>query len=113
MYFICFIFFWQVKWLRLIYNDFSAFSKDQEHLISFNKKDDINGANYVEGLLLLNKQHLDLSFYPASDHPRITSLVTQNGITYVLELVKYYDTNSQQLIEEVISSNLAILISVR
>jgi len=91
-----------VIWLRLIYNDFSAFSKDQEHLISFDKINDTNGANYVQGMLLLNKPPLDLSFYPPSDQPRITSLVTQYGITYVLELVKYYDTNSQARVKEVI-----------
>ncbi|AES65430.2 cytokinin dehydrogenase 2 [Medicago truncatula] len=90
----------RVKWLRLIYNDFSAFSTDQEHLISFDRRNDSNGADYVEGMLLLNKPPLILSFYPPSDHPRITSLVTQYGITYVLELVKYYDTNSQANITE-------------
>jgi len=92
----------QVKWLRLIYNDFSAFSTDQEHLISFNRRNDTNGADYVEGMLLLNKPPLILSFYPPSDQPRIKSLVTQYGITYVLEIIKYYDTNSQTNITEVI-----------
>jgi len=99
----------QVKWLRLIYNDFSTFSTDQEHLISFNRRNDPNGADYVEGMLLLNKPPLILSFYPPSDQPRITSLVTQYGITYVLELVKYYDTNSQVNITEVLSNILWLL----
>ncbi|KAK7265377.1 hypothetical protein RJT34_32996 [Clitoria ternatea] len=87
----------RVKWLRLLYNDFSAFSGDQEHLISFNET---NSADYVEGLLLLNQPPLDLSFYPESDQPRIASLVTQNAIVYVLELVKYYDNTSQDHVDE-------------
>ncbi|XP_061374630.1 cytokinin dehydrogenase 3-like [Gastrolobium bilobum] len=84
----------RVKWIHLLYNDFSAFSRDQEHLISFTT------ADYVEGMLLLNQPPLDLSFYPVPDQPRITSLVTQYGITYILELVKYYDNNSQSRINE-------------
>ncbi|KAJ1400673.1 Oxygen oxidoreductase covalent FAD-binding site [Sesbania bispinosa] len=88
------------RWLRLLYNDFSAFSRDQEHLISFNGRNETNAPDYVEGMLLLNQPPLDLSFYPALDQPRITSLVTQNGIIYVIELVKYYDDNSQDLVDQ-------------
>ncbi|KAL9314664.1 hypothetical protein ACSQ67_020116 [Phaseolus vulgaris] len=84
----------QVKWLHLLYNNFTAFSSDQEHLISF------TAADYVEGMLLLNQPPLDLSFYPDSDHQRITSLVTQNGIIYIIELVKYYDNNSNAFVEK-------------
>lgn len=93
----------QAKWLRLIYTDFSAFSGDQEHLISFSGSSDTNAFDYVEGMLLLNQQPLDLSFFPTPDQPRITSLVSQYGITYVLELVKYYDNNSEAHINEVIN----------
>ncbi|KAF1864521.1 hypothetical protein Lal_00021946 [Lupinus albus] len=92
--------FMQVKWLRLLYNDFSAFSGDQEHLISFNERNDTNAADYVEGFLLMNKPPLDLSFYPEHDQPRITSLVTQYNIIYIIELVKYYDNNSQAQVEK-------------
>lgn len=92
----------QVKWLRLFYNDFSTFSRDQEYLISFDKKNDTNAADYVEGMLLLNQPPLDLSFYPAPDQPRITSLVTQYGIIYIIELVKNYDDDSQAHVQEVI-----------
>lgn len=92
-----------MKWLRLLYNDFSTFSGDQEHLISFNGRNETNAANYVEGMLLLNQQPLDLSFYPEIDQPRITSLVTQYGIIYIIELVKYYDDNSQDQIDQVIN----------
>ncbi|XP_027339224.1 cytokinin dehydrogenase 3-like [Abrus precatorius] len=92
----------KVKWIRLLYNDFTAFSRDEEHLISFNENNDTNAADYVEGMLLLNQPPLDLSFYPVSDKLRINSLVTQYGIIYIIELVKYYDNNPQaHVIEEV------------
>ncbi|KAF1892565.1 hypothetical protein Lal_00011032 [Lupinus albus] len=93
----------RVKWLRLIYTDFSAFSADQEHLISLNGT---NAADYVEGLLILNKPPLDLSFFPESDQPRISSLITKYGIVYTIELVKYYDPNSQAKVEEEVANLL-------
>lgn len=86
-----------MKWLHLLYNNFSAFSSDQEHLISFS-----TAADYVEGKLLFSQPPLELSFYPDSDHQRITSLVTQNGIIYIIELVKYYDSNSQAFVAKVV-----------
>ncbi|KAG4970178.1 hypothetical protein JHK82_035875 [Glycine max] len=92
--------FYAVKWLRLLYNNFSAFSGDQEYLISVNGRNETNAADYVEGFLLLNQPPQDLSFYPEPDHPRITSLVTQYGIIYVIELVKYYDNSTQEHVDE-------------
>ncbi|CAL0325532.1 unnamed protein product [Lupinus luteus] len=89
-----------VKYLRLIYNKFSAFTGDQEHLISLVELNESNAPDYLEGLLLLNQQPLDISFYPEHDQPRVTSLVTQFGILYVIELVKYYDNNTQEHIDE-------------
>ncbi|KAL2338724.1 hypothetical protein Fmac_013170 [Flemingia macrophylla] len=90
----------RVKWLHLLYNNFAAFSGDQEYLISFNGRSETNAADYVEGFLMLNQPPLDLSFYPESDRPRITSLVTQYGIIYIIELVKYYDNSSLEHIDE-------------
>ncbi|CAJ1941679.1 unnamed protein product [Sphenostylis stenocarpa] len=90
----------RVKWVRLLYNDFSAFSGDQEHLISLNGRNESNAADYIEGFLMLNQPPLDLSFFPAPDQPRITSLVTQYGIIYVIELVKYYDNSTQEHVDE-------------
>ncbi|XP_019462752.1 PREDICTED: cytokinin dehydrogenase 3-like [Lupinus angustifolius] len=90
----------RVKYLRLIYNNFSAFIEDQEHLISLVGLNESNAPDYLEGLLLLNQRPLDISFYPEHDQPRVTSLVTQFGILYVIELVKYYDNNTQEHIDE-------------
>ncbi|KAI5415186.1 hypothetical protein KIW84_040584 [Lathyrus oleraceus] len=94
----------RVKWLHLLYNNFSTFSEDQEHLISLDGINKSNAPNYVEGMLLLNQPPLDLSFYPKIDRPRITSLVTQYGIIYLIELVKYYNDNSQDHIDQEIET---------
>ncbi|KAI4297678.1 hypothetical protein L6164_037559 [Bauhinia variegata] len=89
-----------VKWLQMLYSDFLTFSKDQENLISFNKSKQKSVPDYIEGSLLLNHPPLDLSFYPVSDQPKITSLVTRFGIIYVLELVKYYDDESRKSVDK-------------
>ncbi|CAL0304979.1 unnamed protein product [Lupinus luteus] len=95
-----------VKRLRLLYNEFSAFTNDQEHLISFHERNDTRAADYVSGYIIVNQAPLDLSFYPAQYQPRITSLVTKYGIIYSIELVKYYDNNSQTHIKEEVASLL-------
>lgn len=94
----------RVKWLQLLYNEFSVFSEDQEHLISSNERNDTKAADFVSGSVLLNHPPLELSFFPADDQPRITSLVTQYGIVYILEIVKYYDNNSQANITEEVAN---------
>ncbi|KAF5481834.1 hypothetical protein F2P56_002454 [Juglans regia] len=83
----------RVKWVRMLYDDFSAFSGDQEHLISLNGREHKNAVDYLEGLLLMNHGPLDgwrSSFFPLADHSRITSLITKHGIIYSLEMAKYY-----------------------
>ncbi|KAK7329688.1 hypothetical protein VNO77_23863 [Canavalia gladiata] len=90
----------RVKWIRLFYNNFTSFSKDQEHLISFSGRNETNGTDYVEGFLLLDQPGMDLSFYPVPDQARITSLVTQYGIIYIIELAKYYDNSSQGHVDQ-------------
>ncbi|XP_020236170.1 cytokinin dehydrogenase 2 [Cajanus cajan] len=95
----------RVYWIHLLYNNFTTFSKDQEYLISFNERSDTNAADYIEGqLLLINQSPLDLSFYEPSDQQRITSLVTQYGIIYVLEIAKYYDNNNEARVEQEVAN---------
>nr|KYP46149.1 Cytokinin dehydrogenase 3 [Cajanus cajan] len=85
-------------WLHLLYTNFTTFSRDQEYLISLN---DTIAPDFVDGQVLLsNQDQPDLSSYSTSDQPRVTSLIKQYGIVYVLELVKYYDNNSQSRVEQ-------------
>ncbi|XP_074351289.1 cytokinin dehydrogenase 3-like [Apium graveolens] len=78
----------RVKWVRMLYHDFSAFTRDQEHLIS------IIGVDYVEGHLLMNQSSANnwrSSFFSPNDVSNISSLLSQHKIIYCLEVVKYYD----------------------
>ncbi|OMO67296.1 hypothetical protein CCACVL1_20638 [Corchorus capsularis] len=88
----------RVKWVRMLYNDFSGFTKDQELLISKNGRKDKNALDYLEGSLLMDQGSPDnwrSSFFPPSDHPRITSLITKHRIIYCLEVVKHYYDHDQ------------------
>ncbi|KAG7988729.1 hypothetical protein I3843_03G202300 [Carya illinoinensis] len=93
----------RVKWVRMLYNDFSAFTEDQERLISNNGFKQNNALDYLEGLLLLNQGPPDnwrSSFFPLSDHANIISLVTKYGIVYCLEIAKFYDDHTLISMEE-------------
>ncbi|KAG2712890.1 hypothetical protein I3760_04G147300 [Carya illinoinensis] len=87
-----------VKWVRMLYNDFSAFTRDQEHLISFNGRKQKNAVNYLEGSLLMSQgphpNNWRSSFFSLSDHSKIISLLTKYGILYCLEVVKFYDDHT-------------------
>ncbi|CAH1419826.1 unnamed protein product [Lactuca virosa] len=83
----------RVKWVRTIYKDFSKFTKDQEHLIS------IDGFDYVEGSLIMKNTPAS-DFFSPSDESMINSLASENGILYSLEAVKYYDDHIINTIDE-------------
>ncbi|KAI3709666.1 hypothetical protein L2E82_39432 [Cichorium intybus] len=88
----------RVKWVRMIYEDFHNFTKDQEHLISIN-----HGLNYVEGSLILKKSPANnwrSSFFSIPDESKVNSLASKRGMIYSLEVVKYYDEFSIQTINE-------------
>ncbi|KAJ4871766.1 Cytokinin dehydrogenase 4 [Raphanus sativus] len=74
----------RVKWLRILYSDFSAFTKDQERQ------------------LMMSNGIVDTSFFPLSDQTRVTSLVNDHRIIYVLEIAKYYDSTTLPIIDQVI-----------
>ncbi|XP_030487220.2 cytokinin dehydrogenase 3 [Cannabis sativa] len=95
----------RVKWVRMLYTNFSEFAEDQERLIKMNDRKDKNALDYLEGSLLMNQGTPDnwrSSFFPPSDHPRIISKVTQNKIIYCLEIAKFYDDRSSQSIHKVV-----------
>lgn len=107
-----YFYYWQVKWVRLLYSDFSAFTKDQEQLISITgRKQNIIGLDYVEGSLLMHQGPINnwrSSFFPLADHGRIISQVTQHRVLYCLEVAKYYDGQSENNVDKVRLHSCAI-----
>ncbi|KAL3532628.1 hypothetical protein ACH5RR_006149 [Cinchona calisaya] len=87
----------RIKWVRMLYDDFSSFTGDQEHLISS------NGLDYVEGSLIMQQSppnNWRSSFFSTSHQSKISSLLTERGILYCLEVVKYYDDHAADTVEE-------------
>ncbi|XP_059284197.1 cytokinin dehydrogenase 3-like isoform X1 [Lycium ferocissimum] len=87
----------RVKWIRVLYADFSKFTSDQEQLIS------IDGMDYVEGSLTMNQSppnNWRSSFFSHSNQSKILSLISKYGIIYCLEMVKYYDDQSASTVDE-------------
>ena len=85
--------------MRMLYDDFSAFPQDQEHLISIN-----GGLDYLEGSLITlhsPPNNWRSSFFSKFDYPRISSLLTKNGIVYSIEVVKYYDDLTSHTVDKV------------
>ncbi|KAL1210614.1 Cytokinin dehydrogenase 4 [Cardamine amara subsp. amara] len=89
----------RVKWSRILYSDFSAFTRDQERLLSM--ANDI-GVDFLEGQLMMSNGFVDTSFFPLSDQTKVASLVNDHRIIYVLEVAKYYDSTTLPIIDQVI-----------
>ncbi|GAV78492.1 FAD_binding_4 domain-containing protein/Cytokin-bind domain-containing protein [Cephalotus follicularis] len=93
----------RVKWVRMLYSDFSAFSRDQERLISINGMKANITLDYLEGSLLLNHGSLNnwrSSFFPQSDFSRIISQIIKHGIIYCLEVAKNYDDRTHSTVDK-------------
>ncbi|PIN02728.1 Proteins containing the FAD binding domain [Handroanthus impetiginosus] len=87
----------RVKWVRLLYSNFSIYSRDQEHLISS------KAPNYVEGFLITNENTTNewrSSFSSPSKQSDIVSLLKKQGIIYSIEVVKYYDNQTAGTIDQ-------------
>lgn len=84
--------------MRLLYSNFSTFTRDQEHLISS------NAPNYVEGFIITNENTANQwrsSFSSPSNQFDVVSLLRNNKVLYAIELVKYYDNQTAPTIDKV------------
>ncbi|CAL1385729.1 unnamed protein product [Linum trigynum] len=79
-----------VKWIRVLYSDFSQFSSDQEHLISLDESFD-----YIEGFVIINRTGL-LNNWQSSFHPKdpvqASQFISDGKTLYCLEVAKYFST---------------------
>ncbi|CAL1391245.1 unnamed protein product [Linum trigynum] len=88
----------RVKWMRLLYSDFTTFSNDQEKIIANYSQPD--SVDYIEGQVLLDNGTPNLwetSFFPTEVVPTITSLVKEKGVVYALEVAIYYNSTNEEI----------------
>ncbi|XP_072988160.1 cytokinin dehydrogenase 5 [Typha latifolia] len=105
----------RVRWIRVLYSNFTAFTKDQEHLIS------LHGAahqsqrfDYVEGFVIVDEGLINnwrSSFFSPRNPVKISSLGDNNnnnngGIFYCLEMTRNYDESTAGSIDQEVEALL-------
>ncbi|XAR64153.1 Cytokinin dehydrogenase [Bertholletia excelsa] len=93
----------RVRWMRVLYSDFSAFTQDQEYLISLHgeaqKFDYVEGFVIADGGLINNWRS---SFFSPTNPVKISSLGATSGILYCLEVTKnYHELTAMSIDQEV------------
>ncbi|PIN16883.1 Proteins containing the FAD binding domain [Handroanthus impetiginosus] len=97
----------KVKWIRVLYSDFSTFANDQEYLISAE-----NTFDYIEGLVIVNRTGLinnwRSSFNP-EDPEQASQFVSDGRTLFCLELTKNFSPDEATKIDKEIKSLLSQL----
>ncbi|XP_057468161.1 cytokinin dehydrogenase 1-like [Actinidia eriantha] len=96
-----------VKWIRVLYSDFSIFTVDQEYLISSQDTFD-----YIEGFVIINRTGLlnnwRFSFNPKD--PLQASHFNSDGKTlFCLEIAKYFNPDETDIVNQKIDILLSEL----
>ncbi|KAE8661673.1 Cytokinin dehydrogenase 1 [Hibiscus syriacus] len=96
-----------VKLIRVLYEDFSTFSRDQERLISVK-----NTFDYIEGFVIINRTGLlnnwRSSFNP-KDPVRASQFKSDGRILFCLELAKYFNPEKMAEVNQEVMSSLSQL----
>ncbi|KAF8403742.1 hypothetical protein HHK36_011846 [Tetracentron sinense] len=96
-----------VKWIRVLYSDFSIFSRDQEHLISAE-----NTFDYIEGFVEINRTGLlnnwGSSFKP-QDPLQASQFNSEGRTLFCLELAKTFNPDEVDIMNQEIESFLSQL----
>ncbi|OIV92303.1 hypothetical protein TanjilG_10513 [Lupinus angustifolius] len=96
-----------VKWIRVLYSQFSLFAKDQKYLISLE-----NTFDYIEGFVIINRSGIlnswRLSFSP-KDPLQASQFNSDGRIFYCLEIAKYFNPNETELMNQSVDHLLSRL----
>ncbi|XP_062098868.1 cytokinin dehydrogenase 5 [Humulus lupulus] len=99
----------RVKWLRVLYSDFSAFTKDQEFLISLHGHPGPQKFDYVEGFVIVDDSLINnwrSSFCSPLNPIKLSSVNPDGGVLYCLEITKNYDETTADTVDEDIEALL-------
>ncbi|XP_059668380.1 cytokinin dehydrogenase 1-like [Cornus florida] len=96
-----------VKWIRVLYSDFSTFSKDQEYLISSE-----NSFDYIEGFVIINRTGL-LDNWRSSFNPRdplqASQFASDQRTLFCLEIANYFNPDETDIMNQKIDRLLSEL----
>ncbi|KAE8695688.1 Cytokinin dehydrogenase 1 [Hibiscus syriacus] len=96
-----------VKWIRVLYEDFSTFSRDQERLISVKSTYD-----YIEGFVIINRTGLLnnwRSFFNPKDPVQASQFKSDGRTLFCLELAKYFNPEKMDVVNQEVVSSLSQL----
>lgn len=94
----------QVRWIRVLYSNFSSFTRDQEHLTSLVGEPASKKFDYVEGFVIVDEGLINnwrSSFFSPLNPVKISSLDTDRGVLYCLEVTKNYDKSNADTVDQV------------
>uniref|UniRef100_A0A7N1A8N3 cytokinin dehydrogenase n=1 Tax=Kalanchoe fedtschenkoi TaxID=63787 RepID=A0A7N1A8N3_KALFE len=100
-----------VRWIRVLYTNFSLFTKDQESLISSHKSFD-----YIEGFVIINRAGLLNGWrasFNAKDPVQASKFRSEGKTLFCLEMAKYYHPTETEIINQVallLNPKLSIII---
>ncbi|TQD89167.1 hypothetical protein C1H46_025289 [Malus baccata] len=101
----------RVKWIRVLYSDFTAFTQDQEHLMSAE-----NTFDYIEGFVIINRTGLLnnwRSSFNSKDPVQASQFKSDGKTLFCLELAKYFNLDKTKIIDEEIENSLSQLSYIR
>lgn len=100
----------KVRWIRVLYSNFTAFTEDQEYLISLHEKPETEKFDYVEGFVIVDEGLINnwrSSFFSPSNPVKISSINNNNGnggVLYCLEITKNYRESDADTIHQVVDA---------
>ncbi|KAF3446372.1 hypothetical protein FNV43_RR11551 [Rhamnella rubrinervis] len=94
----------RVRWIRVLYSNFTTFTKDQEFLISLHGHPASQKFDYVEGFVIVDEGLINnwrSSFFSPRNPVKITSINANGGVLYCLEITKNYHESNAETIDQV------------
>ncbi|KAK1427288.1 hypothetical protein QVD17_15971 [Tagetes erecta] len=83
----------RVRWIRVLYSNFTSFTHDQEYLVSLHGQPSSQKFDYVEGFVIVDGGLINnwrSSFFSPSNPVKISSISSGGSILYCLEITKNY-----------------------
>ena len=93
-----------MRWIRVLYSNFSTFTRDQEHLISLHGNPTSRKFDYVEGFVIVDEGLINnwrSSFFSPRNPVKISSIAGNGGVLYCLEITKNYDESAGDASDQV------------
>ncbi|PWA98137.1 FAD-linked oxidase-like protein [Artemisia annua] len=100
----------RVRWIRVLYSNFSTFTHDQEYLISLHDRLSSQKFDYVEGFVIVDEGLINnwrSSFFSPSNPIKISSIAAGGNVLYCLEITKnYYQHSDRESIDQEVEALL-------